>query len=286
MLPRVPVALLGLALRPPVRPDAELGVAEPVGHLVLLHGDLLRRPVRAVALGLRLVATVGAVRAALRRRVARRERRGHAGVALVVGDVGRQHLAEGVLGVGERDPVLRTLRAGDRRHHRGQVELEPLGVAGLGLVGAGVQPHALLLGVRLHQRDRLVAATGEAQVLQRHVVDREDRAGRAELGAHVADRGAVGQRHRRHALAVELDELADHPVGAQLLGDGEHDVGRGGPGRDRAGQLEADHARDEHRDGLAEHGRLGLDAADAPARARPRPLTIVVCESVPTQVSG
>ena len=32
-----------------------------------------------------------------------------------------------------------------------------------------------------------------------------------------------------------------------------------------AGQLEADHARDEHRDRLAEHRGLGLDAADAPA---------------------
>ena len=31
------------------------------------------------------------------------------------------------------------------------------------------------------------------------------------------------------------------------------------------GELEADHARDQHRDRLAEHGRLGLDAADAPA---------------------
>ena len=30
-------------------------------------------------------------------------------------------------------------------------------------------------------------------------------------------------------------------------------------------QLEADHARDEHRNRLAEHGGLGLDAADAPA---------------------
>ena len=118
------------------------------------------------------------------------------GVALVVGDVGRQHLAEGVLGVGERDAVLRALRAGDGRHDGRQVELELLGVARLGLVRAGVQPHALLLGVGLDQRDRLVGATGEAQVLQRHVVDREDRAGRAELRAHVADRGAVGQRHR------------------------------------------------------------------------------------------
>ena len=32
-----------------------------------------------------------------------------------------------------------------------------------------------------------------------------------------------------------------------------------------AGQLEADDARDEHRHRLAEHGGLGLDAADAPA---------------------
>src|SRR5207248_5150543 len=33
--PRVPVAPFGLALRPPMRPDAELRVAEPVGHAVM-----------------------------------------------------------------------------------------------------------------------------------------------------------------------------------------------------------------------------------------------------------
>ena len=37
------------------------------------------------------------------------------------------------------------------------------------------------------------------------------------------------------------------------------------PGGIVPGELEADDARDEHRHGLAEHGRLGLDAADAPA---------------------
>ena len=67
------------------------------------------------------------------------------------------------------------------------------------------------------------------------------------------------------ALAVELDELADHAVLAQHLGDREHDIRRGHAGRDRAGELEADDLGDEHRHGLAEHGRLGLDAADAPA---------------------
>src|SRR5688500_3708248 len=32
--PGIPVAILGLALRAPVRPDAELGIAEPVGRAI------------------------------------------------------------------------------------------------------------------------------------------------------------------------------------------------------------------------------------------------------------
>ena len=65
--------------------------------------------------------------------------------------------------------------------------------------------------------------------------------------------------------AVELDELADHAVLAQHLGDGEHQVGGGGALGQLAGELEADDPRDQHRDRLAEHRGLGLDAADAPA---------------------
>ncbi len=227
--------------------------------------DLARGAAVAVALVGRLAASVGAVGGTLRRGVAGREARGHAGVTLVVRDVGGQDLPERLLRLRDDDAVLGALRPGDRRHDRGQVELEVLAVARLGLVGPGLEPHALLLGVRLDERDRLGRAAGEAQVLEGHLVDREDRAGRAELGAHVADRGAVGQGDGRDALAVELDELADHSVLAQHLGDREDDVGGGGAGRDGAGELEADDARDEHRDGLAEHGRLGLDAADAPA---------------------
>ncbi len=52
---------------------------------------------------------------------------------------------------------------------------------------------------------------------------------------------------------------------AQHLGDGEHQVGGGGAGLELAGELEADDARDQHGDRLAEHRGLGLDAADAPA---------------------
>jgi hypothetical protein len=52
---------------------------------------------------------------------------------------------------------------------------------------------------------------------------------------------------------------------AQHVGDREDDVRCGHARRDAAGQLEADHARDEHGHRLTEHGGLGLDAADAPA---------------------
>ena len=127
-------------------------------------------------------------------------------------------------------------------------------------------PHALGLGVGLHQAHALLGAAGQAQVVQGDLVDREDRGGGAELGAHVADGGAVGQRHLGDALAVELDELAHHAVGAQHLGNGQDHVGGGGAGGDGTGELEAHHLGDEHGDGLAQHGGLGLDAAHAPAQ--------------------
>ena len=70
----------------------------------------------------------------------------------------------------------------------------------------------------------------------------------------------------RDAVAVELDELADDAVLAQHLGDGEDEVGRGRALGQLAVQPEAEDLRDEHRHRLAEHRRLGLDAADAPAQ--------------------
>ena len=172
--------------------------------------------------------------------------------------------AEGVLGAVQRDAVLRALGAGQRGLDVAEVELD--GVREGRLLGVLVVPEALLLGVGLDEVDELLGAPGEGQVAQRLAVDGEDRARRAELRAHVADRRAVGQRQARHAGAVELDELADDPLLAQQLGDGEHEVGRGGALGQLAVELEAEHLRDEHRHRLAEHRRLGLDAAHAPAQ--------------------
>src|SRR3954466_16098075 len=48
---RVPVAMLGLALRPPMRPDAELGIAEPLGDPVARRERLPGRSDRHCAGG-------------------------------------------------------------------------------------------------------------------------------------------------------------------------------------------------------------------------------------------
>ena len=67
-------------------------------------------------------------------------------------------------------------------------------------------------------------------------------------------------------VAEELDELTDDAALAQHLGDRQHEVrGRCAFG-ELALELEADDLRNQHRDRLAKHRGLGLDAADAPAQ--------------------
>ena len=85
---------------------------------------------------------------------------------------------------------------------------------------------------------------------------------------------------------VELDEFFHDAFFAQHLHDGEHKIRRGRAFGQPAVQFETDNFGSDHDDRLAEQRRFGLDAADAPADDTPRPLIIVVCESVPTTVSG
>jgi len=119
---------------------------------------------------------------------------------------GPERVAERGLGVGQRHPVLRPLRAASEGH-RGQVEREFLGVAG-GCAGSATGP-APWRRPRPGRRAR--RAAGEPQVGQRLVVDREDRAGERTPGS--CCRSWRGSRPApSHAVAAELDELADHAV--------------------------------------------------------------------------
>ena len=180
-----------------------------------------------------------------------------------LGGVSGQGVPETLLGAIQLNAVLRALGSGDGGHDRGEVQLEVLGVDRL---ARRIVPQTLNLGVCLDQCDSLFIPARQAQVVQSDVVNGEDGSSGAELRTHIADCGAVGQRHGGHALAIELDELPHHSVDAQHLGNGEHDIGGGGTGRNRAGEPETDYARDEHGHRLTEHGRLGLDTAHSPAQ--------------------
>ncbi|MPL73108.1 hypothetical protein SDC9_18901 [bioreactor metagenome] len=179
--------------------------------------------------------------------------------------IGGDDLGEGRLRVSQRQVVLRPLRTRDRRDDRAHVELEGRGVDGLVIRAA---PEAVFLRIGLDQGDALFRAAGLLEVAQGFRVDREEAAGRAVFGRHVGDGGALRQRQLVEARAVEFDELADHAVFAQHLHDLQHEVGAGGAFDHRAGQLEADDFRDQHRHGLAEHRGLGFDPAHAPAENR------------------
>jgi hypothetical protein len=138
-------------------------------------------------------------------------------------------------------------------------------VGELGLGRAGRPEQAVGLAVGLDERDGLLIAPGEAEVVERGLIDGEEAHGRAVLGGHVGDGGAVGDGHAGQALAEELDELVDDALLAEHLRDREHQVGGGGALGQLALEAEADDLGREHVDGLAEHDGLGLDAAHAPA---------------------
>ena len=170
---------------------------------------------------------------------------------------------EAGLDVPERDAVLRALGSGERWLDLRQLELEDIGEHRVRRRLRTVQ--ALCLAVGGDQCDLGGGPGGIREIPQRIVVDREEAAGRAVFGRHVADGGAIGDREIAEARPEIFHELADHAALAQHLRDGEHEVGGRHPFLEFAGELYADDFRQQHGIGLPEHGRLRLDAADAPA---------------------
>ena len=171
-------------------------------------------------------------------------------------------VVEGLADLAQGYPVLRPLGPGqaglDLLHVQRQAVAEQWLLARL-------PPQALGFAVLLDQLHRRLGAAGQAQVVQGHLVDGEEAAGGTVFRGHVGDGCPVGQGQLCQAVAIELDELAHHALLAQHLRHRQHQVGGGDAFAQLAGQLEADHFRDQHRHRLAEHGRLRFDPAHAPA---------------------
>ena len=183
----------------------------------------------------------------------------------------------------QRDAALGTLRSGHRRHDVAEIERERRGEDRIGGLGGAEQ--ALRLGIGRHQRDAVGLAAGGLEIIDGRGIDREEAAGRAIFRRHVADGRLVGDRQMIETGAEELDELSDHALLAQHLRDREHEVGRGDAFLELALELEADHFRQQHRQRLAEHA-ASASMPPTPQPSTARPLTMVVCELVPTSESG
>ena len=172
-----------------------------------------------------------------------------------VWEIGPEVLAED----GQRDPILGPARPRDRRIDGPQVELQ----CGVEVRSRpGLAPHALGAGVALDEGESLLAPAREAEVGDRLVVDREDRRGRAELRAHVADRRPVGERQAGEAITNKLDEGADDAIRTEHLGHDEDEIGRGRAARQAARQPDPDDPRHRLIERLAEEDCLRLDPAD------------------------
>ena len=147
--------------------------------------------------------------------------------------------------------------------HIVEVQLEIDAVIDLAL--ARHAEHFLGAEIRFEGVALLAGATGRAQVIDRLRIDRKVSHGRAVLGRHVADRGAIRQRQRGGAFAVELDKFPHDFLRPQHLGDVEREVRRGDTFPQRAGHMHADDFRREEIDRLPEHAGFRFDPADAPA---------------------
>ena len=122
------------------------------------------------------------------------------------------------------------------------------------------------LVVLLDGFDEIVIASGEAQVFDGLLIDREEPNGGAVLGGHVGDGRSIGEGHICQSGSKELHELADHAVLSQHLHNSQYEIGRSSPLGEASGEAEPDNLRHQHEDRLSDHRSLGFDAANAPSK--------------------
>ena len=148
----------------------------------------------------------------------------------------------------DRDDVVRAVRAGDHGLQRVEIDVD----------------NAIILCVRVARKGGEVrrAPLGREK-RARHVVRREDGRRRAELGAHVRDRGAFGHGQRRDAGAAPLDDRADAALDRQDAQQLEADVLGRDIGLQRAGEVDLEHLRHGDVVRTAAHGDRDVHATGA-----------------------
>ena len=195
----------------------------------------------------------------------------------------RERVEERVLRLGQRHAVLRAARAGEARLDRGEVELDHLRVLGLDRL---VVPEQVLLAVGLDER-RPAPRAGRSGAGRRASGRRPGRSRRSRRTRATCSRASRGRpaRGRPGPGPKYSTNLPTTPVlrsSSVIVSTRSVAVA---PSRRRPS------SRTPTTCGTSIESSSPSSAASAsipptPQPSTPRPLTIVVCESVPTSVSG
>ena len=128
----------------------------------------------------------------------------------------------------DRPVEVGRVRADEVRFERRQVDLDHAVVEPLG-IGVDLGVVAQVLGVRVGEIGDRFAARSPSGTSPCCVVVREERARRADLGAHVADRRLARRRDRRRARTEVLDDRARAALHGEDARDLQDDVLRAPP---------------------------------------------------------
>ena len=172
-------------------------------------------------------------------------------------------IGEGRFCVGQRDIILWPFGAGNCRNDCAHIQMQRVCVDRCVI---RIAPKPIFLSIGFDQCDPIFVAARVAQVAQGFTVNGEETAGRPIFGCHISNGRPVSQWQHVQTCTVEFDEFANNAKLAQHFHNLQHKVGAGGPFDHLAGQLKAHNFGDQHGYRLAQHRRLGLDPAHAPAQ--------------------
>ncbi len=151
-------------------------------------------------------------------------------------------------------------RASQVTANAGHIELEDALVFG---ALQAVRPQAGGLGVVFHQRYLLVFSTGQLQIFQGVVVDKEHAGSGAIFRRHVGNGGAVAHGQAVGAFAEEFQVGANNTLAAQEFRDCQYQVGTVDARAQFAGEFHTDDVGQTHHGRVAQHHVLGFQAAHA-----------------------
>ncbi len=165
----------------------------------------------------------------------------------------------------QRQALVRTTRSGETRFNRTEIELHHRLVL-RGLLRARVTPQTERARTRLHPSDEFRRPARSPQIRQRRGIHRKPTGRRTVLWRHVRERRAILHGKRLKPGPEKLHHAVHHAVRAQPLRQHQRRVGCRRAGREPAAQPHPDHPWRRQRNGLPQHRRLGLDAADPPSQ--------------------